>query len=174
MVTSKTLRQRWFHTFVGYMRGEQNSCLTQKRDGSFAPKIDFKSQPSAEKSAMAMFAKTGRVFDAYQCWFCRGWHIGNAANLTMEKFFSIMQVWIIKRKRTGNKARFKPRNYEIAMNCQRCHKPTNGTIMSMFNTEEICFACKDAEKKNPRYAEAVQADEAAIKSGNYNFKGVGL
>lgn len=174
MVTGKTRRQRWLHTFVGYMRGRENSCLTQKRDGSFAPKIDYKSQESAARSAEKLTAKWGRAMDAYQCWFCKGWHIGNAANLTVGKFFSILWVWIIKKKRAGNKARLKLRRYEVPMNCQRCSKPTDVTIMSMFNTDEICLDCKDAEKQDPRYAEAVAADEAAIKSGNFNFKGIGL
>jgi hypothetical protein len=174
MVTGKTRRQRWLHTFVGYLRGRENSCLTQKRDGSFAPKIDYKSQESAARSAEKLTEKWGRAMDAYQCWFCKGWHIGNAANLTVGKFFSILRVWIIKKKRAGNKARLKPRNYEVAMDCDRCHKPTHVKIMSMFNTQEICMECKVEEKQDPRYAEAVAADEAAIKSGNYNFKGIGL
>lgn len=58
--------------------------------------------------------------------------------------------------------------------CQRCGKETICTIMSMFNTEMICLACKDAEKQRPDYKAAVEADEAAIKQGNFNFKGIGL
>lgn len=174
MVTGATFRQRWLHTLVGFMRGRENSCLTQKRDGSFAPKIDYKSQESAARSAGKLTEKWGREMDAYQCWFCRGWHVGNSANLTFGKFCSIAWVWIIRKKRAGNKARLKLRRYETTMDCQRCQKPTSMTIMSMFNTEEICFPCKDAEKLDPRYAAAVSADEAAIKSGNYNFKGIGL
>lgn len=58
--------------------------------------------------------------------------------------------------------------------CDRCGGPTNGiTTMSMFNTDIICMKCKDEEKKNPRYKEALEADRAAIKSGNYNFEGIG-
>lgn len=45
--------------------------------------------------------------------------------------------------------------------------------MSMFNTETICMDCKAAEKKHPRYKDAVEADNAAIRQGNYNFKGIG-
>lgn len=59
-------------------------------------------------------------------------------------------------------------------NCERCGKETNVTIMSMFNTQIICMGCKDAEKKDPRYDEAVKADHEEIKKGNYNFKGIGL
>lgn len=59
--------------------------------------------------------------------------------------------------------------------CERCKKPTNGvTIMSMFNTQVICMPCKEEEKENPRYMEAVEADRKAIVKGDYNFKGIGL
>ena len=33
--------------------------------------------------------------------------------------------------------------------------------------------CKDAERQRPGYKQAVQADEAAIRSGNFTFKGIG-
>jgi len=174
MVTSKSLSQRWLHTFVGFMRGRVNSCLTQKRDGSFAPKIDYKSQESAAKSAAKLTEKWKRPMDAYQCWFCKGWHIGNAANLTFGKFCSIVWIWVIQKKRLGNKARLKTRGYDKPMDCQRCGQPTNVTIVSMFNTEEICMACKDAERQRPDYKDAISADEAAIRGGDYNFKGIGL
>jgi predicted sulfurtransferase len=59
--------------------------------------------------------------------------------------------------------------------CERCKKPTNNTtIMSMFNTQVICMPCKEEEKENPRYMEAVEADRKAIVKGDYNFKGIGL
>lgn len=59
--------------------------------------------------------------------------------------------------------------------CERCKKPTNGTtIMSMFNTQVICMPCKEEEKENPRYMEAVEADRKAIVKGDYNFRGIGL
>ena len=104
-VTSKSLPQRWLHTFVGLMRGRRNTCQTQKRDGTFTDKINYKRQESAQRAAEQMLGKTGREFDAYRCGFCGGWHIGNAANLTFGKFWSIAWVWIIQRKRTGLKQR---------------------------------------------------------------------
>lgn len=58
-------------------------------------------------------------------------------------------------------------------NCQRCGKETICTIMSMYSTAEICMDCKDKETKRPDYKAAVDADVAAIKQGNYNFKGIG-
>lgn len=57
--------------------------------------------------------------------------------------------------------------------CQRCHQETCAIIMSMFNTQEICMDCKDKERQDPRYKDAVAADEAAIRQGNYNFRGIG-
>jgi hypothetical protein len=62
-----------------------------------------------------------------------------------------------------------------AENCHRCHKPANGvTTMSMFNTQIICIPCKDEEKENPRYAEAVRIEREEVLKGNRNFEGIGL
>lgn len=58
-------------------------------------------------------------------------------------------------------------------NCQRCGKPTIAMIMSMFNTEEICMACSDAERKDPGFEDARAADERAVRCGDYNFPGIG-
>lgn len=59
------------------------------------------------------------------------------------------------------------------MKCPRCGNETNVSIMSKFNTEEICIACKDREQKHPAYAEADRAETEAVRSGNRNFPGVG-
>lgn len=59
------------------------------------------------------------------------------------------------------------------MTCQRCGKETRFTIMSMYSTAIICMDCKEAETKRPDYEKARAADEAAIRQGNYNFKGIG-
>ena len=59
------------------------------------------------------------------------------------------------------------------MKCMRCGKETNIHMMSMFNTDEICMDCKEQEKQDPRYKHAQDADIAAIRAGNYNFKGIG-
>lgn len=57
--------------------------------------------------------------------------------------------------------------------CERCHKPLNGVrIMSMFNEQCICLDCKEAERNDPEYRKAVEADHAEIKRGNYNYKGL--
>ena len=47
-------------------------------------------------------------------------------------------------------------------------------IMSMYNEDVICMACKEKERQRPDYREAVEADEAAIRRGDQNFKGIGL
>lgn len=57
--------------------------------------------------------------------------------------------------------------------CDRCYEQTSVTIMSMFNTEILCMECKQKEKLDPRYKQAQAADDAAIRAGNFNFKGIG-
>ena len=173
VVTSEKWLQRTLHRVVSGMRGRNNTCLTQKKDGSFSPKVDYKSQPTAAKSALRLSEKWGKPFDAYQCWYCKGWHIGGAANLTFGKFLSVLWIFLRGKKRTGNKHRLKFRRTN-PVQCPRCDKETNITIVSMFNMQEICMACKDAEVLRPDYTAAVKADEAAIKAGDYNFKGIGL
>ena len=173
MVTSATFWQRNLHRFVGMMRGERNTCYSE-RNGVFHKKIDYKSQATAAKSALRLGEKQNRKFDAYQCWFCNGWHIGSAANLTFTKFWSIMWVWITGKTRSVRKARMKWKEYQTMAKCERCGNDTPVTIMSMFNTQSICMECKEAEQQRPDYKEAEQADINAIKSGNYNFKGIGL
>jgi hypothetical protein len=59
------------------------------------------------------------------------------------------------------------------MVCQRCRKETFGTIMSKFNTDIICFDCKDKEKNHPRYAEADKAEVESVRRGDKNFPGIG-
>jgi len=108
MVTSEKFVQRWLHTIVGMMRGKHNTCLSERKvDGvyQFVPKINYKSQPSAAKAAAKLTEKWGRPMDAYRCWFCKGWHIGNSAHLTFWKFWSILWIWVIQKKRTTPKVR---------------------------------------------------------------------
>ena len=58
--------------------------------------------------------------------------------------------------------------------CERCGKGAIARIMSMFNTQMICLECKEAEKQDPRYAEAVRAEMEARQRGDYHFPGIGL
>lgn len=46
--------------------------------------------------------------------------------------------------------------------------------MSMFNEQTICMACCKKERQRADYKDAVEADHAEIRKGNYNFKGIGL
>lgn len=57
--------------------------------------------------------------------------------------------------------------------CNRCLNKANPSIMSMFNEDILCMKCKDIEIKHPSYKQALEADIAEIKSGNYNFHGIG-
>lgn len=59
--------------------------------------------------------------------------------------------------------------------CERCGKsPLTASIMSKFNTQIICFECKDKERQHPKYKEADDAECAAVLRGERNFPGVGL
>ena len=68
--------------------------------------------------------------------------------------------------------------YDIAsgkMKCDRCGGPlAEGRTQSMYNADVICMECKRRERERPDYGKAVEADIAAVKAGNWNFKGIGL
>ena len=58
--------------------------------------------------------------------------------------------------------------------CDRCGGSlAGGRTMSRFDTACLCMRCADAEKSHPRYREAVEAELAEIRRGNFNFKGIG-
>jgi len=57
--------------------------------------------------------------------------------------------------------------------CARCRRPADATILSMFNTEEICLDCQEREEQHPRYEEARRAEAEAVRRGELNFPGVG-
>lgn len=58
--------------------------------------------------------------------------------------------------------------------CDRCMKLLSARITSMFNMDTICLDCKRKEEAHPTYEQARKAELDAIKSGNLNFKGIGL
>lgn len=60
------------------------------------------------------------------------------------------------------------------MICDRCGKDTFGSTGSYFNTDQICFGCRDKEEQHPMFEEARRQELEAVKSGDYNFPGVGL
>ena len=61
-----------------------------------------------------------------------------------------------------------------ARTCARCGADLEktGRTMSMFNTEAICPACKDAERLRPDYAAAEKAELAAVQRGDFNYPGI--
>ena len=66
-------------------------------------------------------------------------------------------------------------NFFKVQKCDRCGGSLDaGRTMSRFNTACLCMRCAEAEKSHPRYREAVEADNAAIRRGDRNFKGIGL
>lgn len=59
--------------------------------------------------------------------------------------------------------------------CDRCGGSLEGgRIMSMYNTDCLCTACKEAEMRRPDYQDALKADIEAQKAGIRNFPGIGL
>lgn len=56
--------------------------------------------------------------------------------------------------------------------CSRCGKDLDIRIMSKLNEDVLCITCADAEKKHLRYSEAVDAELAQVKVGNYNYPGL--
>lgn len=65
-------------------------------------------------------------------------------------------------------------NYLVAnQNCHRCGKPTLVTKGSYFNTEMLCGLCVEKEQAHPKYKEAVEAENQAVRQGDYNFPGIG-
>lgn len=59
--------------------------------------------------------------------------------------------------------------------CDRCGGSlAAGRTMSMYSEACICMECKGKEVQRADYKEAVEADHAEIRKGNYNFKGIGF
>jgi len=57
--------------------------------------------------------------------------------------------------------------------CDRCGKGTGITTMSYFNEDTLCMDCDEKERKHPKFKEALEADQRAVRSGNFNFPGIG-
>lgn len=58
--------------------------------------------------------------------------------------------------------------------CSWCKEALEVSTMSKFSTDMICLRCKDFETKHPKYQEACQAEEAALREGNPRFEGIGV
>ena len=50
-----------------------------------------------------------------------------------------------------------------ATRCDRCGAPLTVRIMSMYNEDVICMACKEKERQRPDYHEAVEAELDAVR-----------
>ena len=58
--------------------------------------------------------------------------------------------------------------------CDRYGKSlADGFSMSRFDTSALCFDCLEEERQHPDYQKAVDAELAALHSGNRNFEGIG-
>ena len=57
--------------------------------------------------------------------------------------------------------------------CDRCGERPIALTMSKFNTDMVCRVCEDKEKAHPKYDEAVEAELAAVRRGEYNYPGIG-
>lgn len=60
------------------------------------------------------------------------------------------------------------------MICDRCGKQSSGFTGSYFNTDTICFACAEVERKHPDFERARQIETEAVMRGDMNFPGIGL
>jgi hypothetical protein len=66
------------------------------------------------------------------------------------------------------------RKDEMRSTCDRCGAgPGVATIMSKFNNDIICMACKTKERAHPEYQKASDAEIRAVRQGDYNFPGIG-
>jgi ssDNA-binding Zn-finger/Zn-ribbon topoisomerase 1 len=60
-----------------------------------------------------------------------------------------------------------------AKECDRCGGELRVRHMSRFNTDVLCPACIEEEKKHPDYEKAAEAELAAVRRGDMNFPGIG-
>ncbi len=58
--------------------------------------------------------------------------------------------------------------------CDRCQKPANVIIMSIFNMDMCCTKCIEAERAHPDCQMARDEELKQLQAGNYNYEGIGL
>jgi len=58
--------------------------------------------------------------------------------------------------------------------CARCGESPGSYTCSYFNVQWICSVCSEKERQHPLYSKAVEADNDAVRKGNYWYKGIGL
>jgi hypothetical protein len=54
----------------------------------------------------------------------------------------------------------------------KCGKHLTVRTMSRFSPEPICPECEEAEKLDPEYQKAADAELEACRRGDYNFPGI--
>lgn len=65
-------------------------------------------------------------------------------------------------------------SYRFPEYCDRCDAKLRSSIMSKFNQDIICLDCRTDEKLAPGYKKASEAELQAVRSGVWNYSGVGL
>ena len=60
------------------------------------------------------------------------------------------------------------------MTCERCGREAGWSTGSYFNTQMICGECDRKERAHPDFPRAVAREEEAVRSGYFNFPGIGL
>lgn len=58
--------------------------------------------------------------------------------------------------------------------CDRCGARFGVSTMSRFNRDMLCMPCRADEKQAPNYPQAEAVELAAVRSGDYNYPGIGL
>lgn len=58
--------------------------------------------------------------------------------------------------------------------CARCRESVRISTGSYFTSDVICLDCRYLEENHPAYDEAKRRELEAVKSGDYNFVGIGL
>ena len=59
------------------------------------------------------------------------------------------------------------------LQCPRCGNKSCATMMSMFNTQQVCIDCIEREQNHPKYSEAREAVIKEEEKGNYEYQGIG-
>ena len=61
-------------------------------------------------------------------------------------------------------------NSRVTDVCDRCGKPMILSVGSAFNTDILCFDCKDIEEAHPLYETVRKAKAEAAKRGEVSFR----
>ena len=79
------------------------------------------------------------------------------------------------KKRKERKDKMGTDRFFTTKTCDRCGRSlAGGRTMSRFNEQTICMDCDAKERERPDYKVACEAEIAAVRAGDRNFKGIGL